>query len=84
MKTMIFIGAFVVLAVILFAVIYGISLLWAAMLPTQKCACGEEMEIKAVDIYSGKILYRCPKCRNDREIVVREDGNNAVTNRFNN
>lgn len=51
----------------------------AILIPPQKCPnCNEEMKIIMSNIYTGQVLYECPKCHKrvsyhyDEEELVRE------------
>ena len=45
-----------------------------AVLPKQECPeCKTEMDVKLHNIYTGQVLYRCPKC--GREIYIHYEDN---------
>lgn len=50
------------------------NILAGVVLPKQECPeCKTEMDVKLHNIYTGQVLYRCPKC--GREVHIHYDDN---------
>ena len=56
-----------------FAILVG-NILADAVLPKRECPeCKTEMDVKLHNIYTCRVLYRCPKC--GREVHIYYDDN---------
>lgn len=54
-----------------FVVLVG-NILARVVLPKQDCPdCKTEMDVKLHNIYTGQVLYRCPKC--GKEVYIHYD-----------
>lgn len=61
----------ILLFIFVFAVLVG-NILACVVLPKQECPeCKTEMDVKLHNIYTGHVLYRCPKC--GREVHIHYD-----------
>lgn len=64
----------VVLVILILLLIFGFAILIGSILsdivlPKQECPeCKTEMDVKSHNIYTGQVLYHCPKC--GREIHI--------------
>lgn len=69
----------VVLVILILLLIFGFAILVGnilsdVVLPKQECPkCKTEMDVKLHNIYTGQVLYRCPKC--EREVHIHYDDN---------
>ena len=69
----------VVLVILISFLIFGFAILVCnilagVVLPKQECPeCKTEMDVKSYNIYTGQILYHCPKC--GREVHIHYNDN---------
>ena len=69
----------VVWMILIFLLIFGFAILVGnilagVVLPKQDCPdCKTEMDVKLHNIYTGQVLYRCPKC--GKEVYIHYDDN---------
>lgn len=69
----------VVWVILIFLLIFGFAILVGnilagVVLPKQECPeCKTEMDVKLHNIYTGQVLYRCPKC--GKEVYIHYDDN---------
>ena len=72
----------VVLVILILLLIFGFAILVGnilagVVLPKQECPeCKTEMGVKLHDIYTGRVLYRCPKC--GREVHIHYDNDDML------
>lgn len=74
MKVVLVVLAILILLLIFRFAVLVCNILADVVLPKQECPeCKTEMDVKLHNIYTGQVLYRCPKC--GREVYIHYDDN---------